>query len=648
MDDLISEAEDATESTISSIPQSPMMAKHQDSTSLDQRILPEEEGDHPQKATYRAHQETRSGAIFSPTGDNAHVTINHYYHIIRTVRARSKLGGGNEEWETENQRAPDDPVTEMLLFEQENSPRFDDAMPPVVEQLPVNEEKIAEWYYHQLDEYGQCYVQAVAILHGAKAQAVYEAADTLYRMVQQHKHPLTSGGGNTQGDISSGPSWIFPRSARRLLQKRTFTIARRVHGADCLFWQDVDGSGRSTFALRVLIFLAGEFLGKGTQWPAFLDTIMNWAVPSNPSAWRAAHALGVILWYQDGLQLQKKARGWAKSNSSSHRRLAASLLDGAREIELSSLVSEGNERNSSEVLSILDEWRTKIQNQPFQTSINVGCTIATTFGMLGKRSTDVSIALQRLDSLLLLTKQHMDQVKRDALLAAVVTPYISLTWAGHVRDVLTFFAEALEEVVHAPSLPPKLAEKQLYRLASQIRVQVIFNAFFLIVAAMSPSEKAPCAPDVYTQRLSISIPVPDPLERDLLLCMIVTMDPAREALIVILCALIVKSRSKQAVAALFQWLRLMNGCVEQTSTYTKQMFQAFHQFMTEIGTTLEKWDSDLEAQGIRKPPAIEKYKYTLFQLEQDLPSEEQGTKNMIEAVLRQLNETEGIRREVSR
>jgi hypothetical protein len=589
----------------------------------------EDKSEEAQPSLHQTHQETRSGNIIAPYGSNSSITINNHYHRIVRDAEQWHLDDGENENNEKAKKTSDtekDFITENLRFGLQNIPQFDDSktyVPTTSHTVLENEVQISHWYHVLLDEYEQCYVQSVAILHGALAQEIYQRTDVFYRIMQEQKHvpfQQSTFQQNTSSEtgIKEVQSFIFPRKPRLTLQEKTYTTTRRVNSAERLFWEDVDSNGQSSFGVRVLTFLSKEFLSKGEHWQNFLDTIQKWSSQRDECSWRSARALGIILWHQDVAQLRRQAEIWAKKDSISGRRLAASLLDGAREIEAITLQEAASNRYSSFVLQLLYEWTANFQEKATRTTISVGCATANSYGFIGKKSLDTQSALQGIDSLLAFQQMEVRSDTR-ALFAAGVSAYVNLTWAGHLRAVIKYLATIVEELVHNWQLPKSLKERHLYRLRHEARLKASFEAFFLVTAAVSPKEQNGNS-EIYTQPLADQIDVPDPEKRDSIFVAILTGDTMQIPVCNIVCAAIISNieqSRKLTFELLRQWIETILTLQDDSNISSKLLYQTFIQFLVNIGKKIDVWCHNLVQRGYRSSASYEVYLHKLGQWQRE-------------------------------
>lgn len=504
-----------------------------------------------------------------------------------------------------------------MLFGQQNLSHFEDRPPKPKtssEGPPLEEEQISHWYY-ALDEYEQCYVQVVAILHGAIAREIYQKVDAFYRIIQKQKYTVLETNSPSPGsleEITSGEkqTLLFPRKPRLKLQESTYTMTRRVKGSECIFWQDASTIGQSLFESHVLSFLAKEFISKGEHWEHFLNTIEAWSSKRGESSWRAARALGVLLWYQDLSQFQRKAMEWAKKPSMSGQGLAASLLDAAREVELFTLQMQ---EVGTPVHQILREWTRNVQEKPGKTNINLGCAVAKAYSLIGKNDVDTETALQGVHALL---EFQYEQENKDIhkLIGAIVSTHVNLTWSGHLRTVLHHLAITAEELVHHWKLPPQLPDRSRHRVQHSMRFKMTWKAFFLVAAAVSSEDQA-TSPDAYHQALEVRITIPDVWRRNIFLAAIVQHDSIETSIRIVLCSIIISIHNEQerkvAFELLYEWAKIIARFRQSPQPESKEMYDAFVQFLVSLGKDIDRWCQDLGQRGYRIPEANTAYKHKL-------------------------------------
>ncbi len=580
-----------------------------------------------QSPKFKVSQKSDSGPIIAPQGETVHFTVNlthnHFHEYARTIHSIEKQSVllDTEELSEDNQ----DPLAN-LIYDRQRVPTFDDRTPTFEGEIPQDEDKLSDWYYNKLDEYEQCYVQVVAILHGSKIQEIYQGTDAFYRIVQQQRYNTfpewSEQGTQPEEKQKNVPGFIFPRQSSLRLQKKTYTVARRVNGAECLFWQDVDRYGLSDFGSRVLTFISKELCSKGEHWPSFAEEIQRWSSWKKRyahRATRAAHALGTILWVQDAADLSNQARQWARTTALYWQRLTASLLDGAREIEIVELGEQADNERHSAVLRLLSEWKEKVHEEQNATTIRLGCTIANTYGLLGRRPHDISLALQGLDDLLTFPDdQEIDITNVYPLFEAAVLPYVSLTWAGHLRAVLQSLATIVQRLVLYRVLPPQLKKRERDRMLHASYLETTLNAFFLVAATTTPDKEIPhTSLDTYMYSLGETVVIPDIDGRSALLVAILTADSMKESLITLLCAAIVSRHGGPAFELMRSWIDTVVTSSNTSENPSKTYYNLMLQFMVDLGQTIDRWCNDLAARHYRKPSggAVYRHKLALWQQE---------------------------------
>ncbi len=471
--------------------------------------------------------------------------------------------------------------------------------------------------------YEQYYVQAAAVLHGASAHEVSKRADSLYKLMRGHgEKPQSSVQSDSQqGDrqetqqreTSNFSDAFSRRIPSRELREKTHTITRRVDGVERLYWQDVDPYGLSTFGLHLLAFLSHEFISRGEHGQISLDVLRQWSEESSDEvSWKAAHSYGVVLWCHDVDLLGQIAEKWAKVNSFRSRRRTAELLDGAYEIER--VRGDNNikdERASSVVLRLLDDWVDRVHTEFSIANTNLGCAVASAYGLIGKRSQE--IALDGLERLLKLPQSRSTDETRS-IFAAAVSTYVTLTWSGHVRNVLEHLASTAEHLSHHRSLPHKTDERQQYRRQREVRLNATLEAFFLVAAtSLTALRDSHGASYGLIEPLPPHPAIPDPYGRDVLLAGLLSESAVRENITSLLCAAIVEKKSRPAFGLLRHWADVVLEVRGTQDAAAEEICLSFRQFVVNLGKTVDKWCLDLEKQGFRSPQAIDAFKNRLEQ-----------------------------------
>ncbi len=570
-----------------------------------------------------------SSVLHSIVGDNPQVTINYYADVIQGKSIKLSKDGDDDGVLNQKSDGIGELISKILKLERQGTAFFPGRESTAGStKLPESEEEFSEWYY-RLSDYEQCYVQVAAVLHGAPAHEVSKRADSLYKRLCEHianlESSLSSGsqpadGRETQQRGTSRFSDTFLRKMPgRELRVKTHTITRRIDGVERLYWQDVDSHGLSTFGLHLLAFLSGEFISRGEHGQISLKVLEDWSKESSDEiSWKAARSYGVVLWCHNTDRLGSIAEEWAKADSLRSRRRTAELLDGAFEIERLKADKDNNERASSVVLRLMDDWVNRVHAEfgkaNTSTSIastNLGCAVASAYGWIGKRSP--KIALDGLERLLKLPQSRSTGETRR-IFAAGVSTYVTLTWSGHVRYVLERLASSAERLSHQRNLPRKTEERQQYRRQREVRLNATLEAFFLIAAASLTELR-----DNNTVSYSLTEPfppypaIPDPYGRDMLLMGLLSASDVRGNITTLLCAGIVEKKSKPAFEFLRHWADIVLKMRRGQEGEAEEIYLSFRQFIVNLGKTVNEWCLDLEKQGFRSPQAIDVYKNRLEQ-----------------------------------
>ncbi len=552
-----------------------------------------DESDELTEAKYKVGNEG-----ISAVGDNARVTINNYIQIVRESRRRASR---DEDGTSDDVFGEKDELIEQSLMFVRQSDTFPinsiDKNEDTQTKLPEKEEQISKWYY-ELDEYEQCYVQAAAILHGAPAHEVSNRADSLFSILLELEGQRSSTLSNTHTEPLHIPSH---NKSSRGLQAKTLTITQRVEGVERLFWRDVDIYGISSFGLRLLDFLAGEFTSKGTQGRYLRERLQEWSKELNQEAsWRSVRALGVFLWHQNVEELRRVATLWVKNKGIRNWRRTAMLLDSAYEIEgIKDPETVDNARKSS-VLQLLSEWVNRSQKMKFATDAYMGCGAANTYGLIGKRNPEV--ALHELGQLLQLPPDRPIS-ETDALFAVIISAYISLSWSGHLESVLAHLACVAKQSVLQLQRPARISERHIYRKQCEMKLNVTLETFFLIIAD-SLSEASSGTSEAYKKPLPKQPSFPDPLGRDVVLAGLLTQDSNewREQVTALLCTAIIEGRNRSsAFEVIQQWGKLVVKMQEEQSGEADELCVSFKQFMVSLGKCIDSWCLDIERRIGRSP-----------------------------------------------
>ena len=251
-----------------------------------------------------------------------------------------------------------------------------------------------------------------------------------------------------------------------------------------------------------------------------------------------------------------------------------------------------------------------------EVAIKLGCAVASTYALIGKRSPD--IALEGLEKLLQLPLLNPDINLNDIspIFAAGVSTYVILSWSGRVRDVIEHLATSAEQLSHSRNLPRTSKKRHEYRRQRAVYLDVTLEAFFLIAVASSTDvQKVRDVQYSFSEPLPSQPVIPDPDGRDVLLAFLLSRSEVRcqEYITTLLCAAIVERKSRDAFGLLRYWAEIVLQRSESLGTDAAEMYRIYLQFIVYLGRTVEKWCFDLEQQKLLPPPAFETFKNRLKQ-----------------------------------
>jgi hypothetical protein len=474
-------------------------------------------------------------------------------------------------------------------------------------------DEIDEWYYDKLDEYERSYVIAVAVLQGATANDITRKARELYQRTN-----------STTLAVGTMPA----RSASRI-RRNTYTTMQES-GDPRIFWKS------SEFGPRILRFIAEESF----EWPgiqpgqSFIDMLQTWPEELNgESARRAARMFGTILAYQSPNQLWRVANTWANRKYARDWRLAASLLNGAYEVGLNAQNNKSASILTNSVLQLLTQWSDRWLQSA---NVQVGCAAAHTYSLIGRRSP--TIALQGLERLL----QPRESAPRSSskkstrpreLASAIVSAYVTISLAGHIRTVLGNLAACVERLSHACQRPAKVSQYLQYKQQREQILDTTFETFF-VIAASSLSAFSPTPTKSYSssEALPTEPPMPDRNGRDILLTGLLTVSENqwRNNLTSLLCAAIIEGKSKPAFDLLLQWASIV---LSQAQGKEETLYTNFITFMVNLGKTLHLWCNDLAQQGFNRSLALQAYENKLIAWRQEGYQQQNGIGTLAQYVL---------------
>ncbi|GCE25496.1 hypothetical protein KDA_09800 [Dictyobacter alpinus] len=429
---------------------------------------------------------------------------------------------------------------------------------------------IDDWYYDSLDEYERYYVITVAMLQGSPASEITKKARELY-------HSMSN------GEVLSA------RSASRL-RKRTYTLVQEG-GDPRIFWQNPE------LGPRILHFIAEE----SVEWPgsqpgqSFIDMLQSWPEGLNgENSRRSARALGSILAYQNINQLWRVANTWADRKTARDWRTAASLLAGAYETNVSKTQSKNTDALVDSLLRLLSQWTERwIQS----TNPRVGCAAAYTYGLIGRHLPLKALqGLEQLQNIPQRNVTHRAINNVDAfpseLASAIVSAYVTISLAGHIRSVLDALATQAEQLTHHHQPSTKISSYLQEKRQREVVLNIIFDAFFLIAASsLSTSNPTINIPYNIHQSLPEQPTLPDRNKQDTLLSGILAINENqwRQNLSILLCAAIIEGKSKPAIDLLHQWASII---LSQSNDQSEELYTHFVEFMVNLGKMLQCWQHD--------------------------------------------------------
>lgn len=479
----------------------------------------------------------------------------------------------------------------------------DDETTAGAKPLPPDDQALSKWYYYELNDYDQCFVQAMAVFDGASVYNVTDATKKLYAPVRKlalewKGNSLTDEQYAPRGDADQGPQ------SERLINTRT----RRRHTVtgDRYLWQDTKANGVSQFKLRVLDFLAEE--APGWFRSTFLDQLERWAMYlRDGNQYSALQALGMIHWHHRE-KLEGIAHVWARDDENWYR--AAYLLEGAYEADRAKYKANANNEKTSPVLQIVRAWAKPGLSAP---RVNQGCAAALTYSLLGYYVPQ--LALKNLDALLELPRANNEETGiAEDLYEVIVLSHLDLA-VWHLREVLQHLAEQVDHLCHhrLQLTEMKLEEREHHRLQRQLKVVAAFDTFFRL-AALSLAQTA--HRDWVTYDLTQALPTApfftDKYEKEVLLAGILVQDESawRSSMSTILCATMIERLGDMAFVLLRYWADLV---LKDQSAYPDRVRQSYVQFMIEVATLAQAWRRHLDDLDFRSAPVADIFRRKLGQ-----------------------------------
>ncbi|GCE27578.1 hypothetical protein KDA_30620 [Dictyobacter alpinus] len=592
-------------------------------------------------------QETISGNIIAPNGDNQHVIINHNYYYNRNYY-NDIIHGANqiaEQGDTDNKR--DNKIEgdtakslkEDLAFEQRQQIAFTDTtLEDQISTMPSTEDEIATWFY-ELDDYEQHYVFTTAILHGAPAHIISKQAEILYKELKQYEitsYYITS---------SQAPAEAFsilPKQHRHSishLRTHTHTLMRQSNGVACIYWLDTDNFGLSQFNTRVITFLSREFINKGDYGDFFFRKAKDWSKHRDAEYdyWLAAKSLGAILHIKNVQQLKAQAYEFAKQSSTVGYRRAASLLAGAYENEQYRQLT-GNHNGS--VLTIIDKWTSKIYEEQYnetkvQVNIDLGRTIAYAYSFIGRETPE--IALKKTNELLS-GLPIVDINCTKTLSSACVSTYISLVWSGHLRKVLHSLADVAEKSIDQWSATNNLKAREYERQQREWCIKNVNDAFFLTLAATTHSNGDIASPESYTQQIPTERIQIVELNCNIFISAIFHDDPIKNILTRLFQYAIVTAHVDDALSFLRNWAEtVIRMHAEESDPQAELIYHSYTSFLIHLGRDIQKRESKWKQPGKHSSAISNMYRRHLTQWQKEGQIRNAALNQMASTVLQQIS-----------
>src|SRR5579863_6478709 len=394
-------------------------------------------------------------------------------------------------------------------------------------ELPETLEGLEEWYYEMLNDYERCFVQSLAVLYGASLGDISDAARKLYKGAAK--------------DTSESPFF-----RRRELLKRVCATTRRVNMVDRTFWRNRDIQAQQDFTLRLLHFIADETALTFND-SRFADILCEWAETLNGECSRkAAYAAGVLLYYQNTDELWRKANAWADSDFGKKRHLAASILNGAYDVDKLEDPESANDGQKSPVFRLLNQWVERAENAR---NPRVGSASASTYRLMSRKVPD--IALAGLESLLCFPESRASSDWESISVGVwveCVSAYVGIAWSGQIHKVLDHLARYARMLVYQQQRPKQAVDREAYDSRRKLNLGATLDIFFFTALSSwgSVQEKTDTHYSL-TDSLSEPLELPDKQGRDILLAGILSTKEARwrSNLLVLLCAAIFAERERE-------------------------------------------------------------------------------------------------------
>jgi hypothetical protein len=458
---------------------------------------------------------------------------------------------------------------------------------------------IADWYENLPDQYTQCLVQTIACLHGAQATDIARLMKTIQATIVQEQ---------PDNDKTSGQSTRPPTD--RELYRLARIDRKRINGVLRLFWKDFDYAGQQRFTALVLRYLAEEMLFSGGA--DLTGILKNWAEREpRDCAWRAARALGIILFWRSSTQdLWRLANEWANNTAMKDWRNAASLLSGAYNVEWIEDEQRASNPRLSDILRLLNQWVERSQKLD---GWRVGCAAAETYDLLNLHNPD--IALDGLEKLLRFPTSGVSpdwESISTRLFTTSISNYVSGAWSGYIRNVLERLARHARMLVFQQQQFENITDELRYQGQCELHLEAVLTIFFL-AAVFSFEDDPGRANYTLTEALPAQPTLPDPQGRDILLAGILSAPEQRwrETIASLLCTAFFTQKEEQALYVMRQWINTIETITPSDAEKRQSMQIAYQHFLVHLYHTIKVWENDPQRRGFGAIPASATFRYYL-------------------------------------
>jgi hypothetical protein len=449
---------------------------------------------------------------------------------------------------------------------------------------PPEEKALIEKWYCELNEWKMCFVQAAVVLHGAPVHKIRDAAETLY-------HNLL-----TSSDATKEVKLIDRTISEEELCTNLYMKIEYTNGAERLFWLDANTNGLSTFAVRLLPIIVRQSNLSATHQKGlnFLKQLELWPTTfSGECAWKATRALGGIWLKSDSARFRSMLNERKISDNPDDWRRAATLLDGAYEVEYAEHGEDINQGNKSFVLTLLADWtdqaHTSMSANNTLVSEKIGSTVAQAYGRIGQRS--IKIALEGLERLLrypLRHKEDQDIVIPLSVFGFSTSSYVMLARFGYIREVIQQLTCIVEKYCYSRNFSQH-KEKHQYPAECRFMLEVAFQVFF-VIAALSLIGVKDKTPGNYKREAKLDPrPIlPDKEGKDLLLASILSCEELElsQNITTILCGAILEKNGESAFFLMKLWAEIV---LKEPGEQRHPLREAFLSFMVKLKEKGDLW-----------------------------------------------------------